>query len=313
MNEIRGDQVDQPEPFLELDEGDELSEVSTLAPSENIPKQVQEEKKEIFFIRDKFNYLLYNFDNSFSYRIPRSASDEGSERSRRSNAPTVSAPSGYSAEPGSTESISQKSSNGSEQVYDPYSVPTQAGPEKRKKVDIMDLEGDAVQQELVNIFGRVPQIEEASIIPLSQNRVLIRDINENIDEIKKFIRDGLTLKQQLDNAKIRKIRKIVDELSGTFTRFLNNEPLSQINDDTLSAIYNNNPDIVDNAYEIKRRLYLKMKVYATNFNDIANAAAAAGSKRITKKQLSNILKNKTTKSNSAIKQLDTEIFKILNS
>lgn len=40
---------------------------------------------------------------------------------------------------------------------------------------------------------------------------------------------------------------------------------------------------------------------------------SAGRARLSKKEVLKILKNKTTKSNSAIKQLDTEIFKILNS
>jgi len=44
-----------------------------------------------------------------------------------------------------------------------------------------------------------------------------------------------------------------------------------------------------------------------------NIAVAKGRKRVTTKELKQILKGKTTKSNSAIKQLDTEIFKILNS
>jgi hypothetical protein len=238
-----------------------------------------------------------------------------SERSRRSNAPSVSVPEGYSAEPGSAESVSQRSSVGSELLFDPYSAQAQAGPKKRKSIDIMELEGDDVQKALSDMFGFLPIVNDLAI-PLSQNIVLLRDINNNTDEIEKFIKNNLNSKKELKNKKLIEIKKIVDQLSGTFTRFLNNEPLSKINDKKLLDIYNESPDTVDGPFLKKKQLYTKMKENTTNYNDIetvANASAAAGKKRISKKQVYNILKNKTTKSTSTIKQLDSDILKILNS
>ena len=109
---IRGALRDLPDP--PDDEGEEKYQ------------QPAEEKKDVDIIRDKFNFLLSNFNNSFNYRRPRSASDVVSERSRRSNAPSSSIPLGYSAEPGSTESLSQSGSVVSELAvsYTHLTLPT---------------------------------------------------------------------------------------------------------------------------------------------------------------------------------------------
>jgi hypothetical protein len=268
---------------------------------------MEEYIQDVDIIRDKFNFLLSNFNNSFSYRRPRSASDVVSERSRRSNAPSSSIPSGYSAEPGSAESSSQRGSVVSELVYDPYSAQAQEEPRRRKSVDIMDLRGPALNEALGDMF---PGMSE-----LSQKTVLLKDIYENTDEIEKFIKNKLNRVDEkivLKDKQIGKIRKLVDELAGTFTRFLNDEQLNQIDDKTLLRVYGNNPELIDDAYLGKIKLYNKMRDNIENY-DAIKAAAAAGKKRISKKQLYNILKNKTTKSTSTIKKLDTDILKILNS
>jgi len=229
-----------------------------------------------------------------------------SERSRRSNAPSSSIPLGYSAEPGSTESLSQSGSVVSELVYDPYSAQT---PKRRKSVDIMDLKGSALNEALGDIFPGIVNIPGSE---LSQKTVLLRDIYQNMSDIEEFIKDKLNKKIELNDEKTGQIRKLVDELSGTFTRFLNNEQLNKIDDKTLLRVYGENPELINDAYLGKTKLYNKMKDNVKNYNDI-KAAAAAGKKRISKKQLYNILKNKTTKSISTIKKLDTDILKILNS
>ncbi len=139
----------------------------------------------------------------------------------------------------------------------------------------------------------------------------IREIEETftrykdkLDEIKRNMidKDKEKIKLKTPSPNLKKFNKLVEEIKDYTTKLMNNV---EIDKDFMKRF-----PVVFNIYPIQDTIY---GYIASQLMEKNPASAAAGSKRISKKRLYNILKNKTPKSNSAIKQLDTEIFKILNS
>jgi hypothetical protein len=100
------------------------------------------------------------------------------------------------------------------------------------------------------------------------------------------------------------------------TNFINNRTERQILDLILSI------DPLPTELDKKGKVYDEYStgLYRKRIDELENFVKSrlapkisAGRARLSKKEVLKILKNKTTKSNSAIKQLDTEILKILNS
>jgi hypothetical protein len=126
-----------------------------------------------------------------------------------------------------------------------------------------------------------------------------------LPDIKKFIETAITNYDNIQKAKNDKNFDMFTQRLKPNKKKSNDEVELRTKDFYDKAIEYQN-DFVEEGSE-------KLVAPPRGKEDTSFIKSGKGKKGLSKKVILNILKNKTTKSNSAIKQLDTEIFKILNS